>query len=220
MNDQFTQSFLPFEVERKLIASGYKIVAGIDEVGRGCIAGPVVAAAVILDEAQTSVINKIKDSKKISPGNREKLFEIIQKEAIAVGIGMIHHDVIDQINILQATFEAMKMAIKNLNIEPDMCLVDGNQKIPITLRQICVVKGDDRVKSIGAASIIAKVVRDRYMKAISSKYPEYGFEKNKGYGTGDHVEVIKKMGYTEIHRRSFVLKCMSESIDNETEFEF
>lgn len=210
MNDLFPPWDLPFGMERGLIASGYKIIAGIDEVGRGCIAGPVVAAAVIMNPDKTSITERIKDSKKILPEVREELFDIIQKEAVAIGIGMIHHDVIDQINILQATFEAMKIAIKNLNIEPDMCLVDGNQKIPIPLRQICVVKGDDRVKTIGAASIIAKVVRDRYMKDIAAKYPQYGFEKNKGYGTGDHVEVIRQMGYTEIHRRSFILKSIQE----------
>lgn len=211
MSDLFPPWDWPFGMEKSLIASGYKIVAGIDEVGRGCLAGPVVAAAVIMDPKTTTIVDRIKDSKKIEPEVREELFDIIQKEAVAIGIGMIHHDVIDQINILQATFEAMKMAIKNLNIEPDMCLVDGNQKIPITLRQICVVKGDDRVKSIGAASIIAKVVRDRYMKDIAAKYPQYGFEKNKGYGTGDHVEVIRQIGYTEIHRRSFVVKSLQEA---------
>ena len=148
--------------------------------------------------------------KKLSPEIREELHSIILQEAVSVGIGMIHHDIIDQINILQATFEAMKAALSQLHQQPDMCLVDGNQKIPIMTRQLCIIKGDDLVKSIGAASIVAKVVRDRWMKQMAEKYPHYAFEKNKGYGSEEHVDGIRTHGYCEIHRRSFTLKRMQD----------
>jgi ribonuclease HII len=193
----------PLLFERQLIANGKKYIVGIDEVGRGCIAGPVVAAAVILDPDRLSIPLKIRDSKKITPENREKYFDIITQEAVSIGIGFVEHDVIDKINILQATFEAMKIAISKLSVTPDVYLVDGNQKIPMNIAQICIPKGDDLITSIGAASIIAKVTRDRWMKEIAQKYPNYLFEKNKGYGTAEHINAIRTHGYTDIHRRSF-----------------
>lgn len=199
----------PLLFERQLIANGKKYIVGIDEVGRGCIAGPVVAAAVILDPDRLSIPLKIRDSKKITPENREKYFDIITQEAISIGIGFVEHDVIDKINILQATFEAMKIAISKLSVTPDIYLVDGNQKIPMNIAQICIPKGDDLITSIGAASIIAKVTRDRWMKEIAQKYPNYLFEKNKGYGTAEHIDAIRTHGYTDIHRRSFQINLKS-----------
>ncbi|MEZ4846430.1 MAG: ribonuclease HII [Bdellovibrionota bacterium] len=193
----------PLLLERQLIAHGKKIIVGIDEVGRGCIAGPVVAAAVILDIENLSIATKIRDSKKITPDNREKYFEILQKECLSIGIGFIDHQTIDKINILQATFEAMKIAISQLQLTPDIHLVDGNQKIPMNIEQLCIPKGDDLITSIGAASIIAKVTRDRWMKDIAQQYPHYLFEKNKGYGTAEHIEAIRNHGFSDIHRRSF-----------------
>ncbi len=210
MMDLFSFPTKFFQLETELSKSGYTFIAGIDEVGRGALAGPVVAAAVILDPQTCSITKKIKDSKKLSPEVREELSEIIHNEAIAVGIGMIHHDMIDQINILQATFKAMLMALEKLGQVPDMCLVDGNQKIPSTIKQMCIIKGDDRVTSIGAASIVAKVFRDRWMKDAASQYPQYRFEKNKGYGSKEHVEAIQTNGYTQIHRRSFSIKSLIE----------
>jgi len=203
MQDLFPKTREPLVLEKKLIEQGYRYIVGIDEVGRGCIAGPVVAAAVILDLEKISIANKIRDSKKILPETREKIFDILQSECISIGVGFVEHDVIDKINILQATFEAMKIAVSNLSSKPDFCLVDGNQKIPTDIPQMCIVKGDDLVTSIGAASIIAKVTRDRWMKDIATKYPHYLFEKNKGYGTAEHIEAIRNNGFSEIHRRSF-----------------
>jgi ribonuclease HII len=206
MNELFPKVRQPLVLERQLLAAGYKTIVGIDEVGRGCLAGPVVAAAVIIDCEKLSIVSKIRDSKKITPENREKYFEIIQQEAISIGVGFVEHDVIDQINILQATFKAMIIAISKLALKPDIYLVDGNQKIPMDIKQMCIPKGDDLVTSIGAASIIAKVTRDRWMKEISKQYPQYFFEKNKGYGTADHIEAIRTNGFTNIHRRSFAVK--------------
>ncbi len=204
MNELFPKVREPLVLERQLLARGHKVIVGIDEVGRGCLAGPVVAAAVVIDCEKLSIASKIRDSKKITPENREKYFEIIQQEAVSIGVGFIDHQVIDQINILQATFEAMKVAISKLSVQPDIYLVDGNQKIPkIEVLQMCIPKGDDLVTSIGAASIIAKVTRDRWMKQISIQYPQYSFDKNKGYGTADHIEAIRNNGFTDIHRRSF-----------------
>ena len=206
MKEFFPTKREPLVLEKNLQAAGYKFIVGIDEVGRGCIAGPVVAAAVVIDCENLSIAAKIRDSKKITPDNREKYFEIIQREAISIGVGFIDHQVIDKINILQATFEAMKIAVSQLSQQPDICLVDGNQRIPFDLRQMCIPKGDDLVTSIGAASIIAKVTRDRWMRDVATKYPHYLFEKNKGYGTAEHIEAIRNNGFSDIHRRSFAVK--------------
>lgn len=210
MRTLFKFSTKHFKLEKDLVKSGYSLVAGIDEVGRGALAGPVVAAAVILDPQTCSITKKIKDSKKLAPEDREELSEVLHKEALAIGIGVIHHDIIDEVNILQATFKAMLMALEKLGKTPDVCLIDGNQKIPSTIKQMCIVKGDDRVTSIGAASIVAKVFRDRWMREVASQYPHYCFEKNKGYGTREHVEAIQTNGYTLIHRRSFSIKSFIE----------
>lgn len=190
------------EYENKLKTKGFKYICGIDEVGRGPLAGPVAAACVILPDSCD--ILGINDSKKLSAKKREALFDIINKKALSVGIGIISNDVIDDVNILQATFMAMREAIKNSPITPDYILVDGNFTIPKTdIPQKAVIKGDAKSISIGAASIIAKVTRDRLMMEYSKKYPYYGFETNVGYGSAKHIEAIKKYGLCPIHRKSF-----------------
>ena len=180
----------------------YSNICGIDEVGRGPFAGPVVAAAVILPKK--SELLYINDSKKLSEKRREELFEEIQKEAVAIGIGCIGPQIIDQINILQATYEAMRQAVGNLCIEPDLLLNDAVMIPGLPMKQVPIIKGDAKSISIGAASIIAKVTRDRMMEQYEILFPEYGFSSNKGYGTKEHIEAIKENGMTPIHRRSFI----------------
>lgn len=189
---------LPFRLNH----SGYRFIAGIDEAGRGPLAGPVVAAAVILD--LNKPIYGLDDSKKISEKHREELYSIIYENALAIGVGIVDNFIIDDINILQATFKAMKKAISELSLKPDILLVDGNRDIPeMEIKQRAVVDGDGLVNSIAAASIIAKVTRDRIIKEYHQKYPEYGFYKNKGYGTGEHIAALKRYGPSPIHRYSF-----------------
>jgi len=181
---------------------GYRLIAGIDEAGRGPLAGPVVAAAVILPEDKKII--GLDDSKKLSARKREKLYEIIKKLSVAVGVGIIDNKEIDKINIHRATFMAMKKAIKNLDIIPDYLLVDGNSEIPLlALTQEAVIDGDARVNVIAAASIIAKVTRDNIIDNYHQEYPQYGFINNKGYGTQEHIEAIKKYGITPLHRLSY-----------------
>ena len=180
----------------------YQAICGIDEVGRGPLAGPVVAGAVILPK--DCDILYINDSKKLSEKKREMLFDEIMEKAVAVGIGIVGPEHIDEINILQATYEAMREAISKLEVQPDLLLNDA-VKIPgVTLPQVSIIKGDAKSASIGAASIIAKVTRDRMMMEYDSIFPEYGFAANKGYGTAVHIESLKKLGPTPIHRRSFI----------------
>lgn len=190
------------QYENNYRQKGYSFVAGIDEVGRGPLAGPVVAACVILPENVT--ITGINDSKKLSLKKREELYDIIYEKALSIGIGIADNNVIDSINILQATFLAMREAIEKSNIKPDFILADGNFQIPsINIPQEAIVKGDSKSISIGAASIIAKVTRDRMMVDYSKEYPQYGFESNVGYGSQKHIEAIKKYGLSPLHRRSF-----------------
>ena len=180
----------------------YQAICGIDEVGRGPLAGPVVAGAVILPK--DCDILYINDSKKLSEKKREMLFDEIMEKAVAEGIGIVGPKRIDEINILQATYEAMREAISKLEVQPDLLLNDA-VKIPgVTLPQVSIIKGDAKSASIGAASIIAKVTRDRMMMEYDSVFPEYGFAANKGYGTAVHIEALKKLGPTPIHRRSFI----------------
>ena len=190
--------------ENEAYKKGYEFVCGVDEAGRGPLCGPVVAAAVILPK--NAHIEGVNDSKKLSEKKREKLFDDIMENAVAVGIGMSDVEVIEKINILGATKEAMKEAISNLNIKPDYVLIDGNQDINIDIDRQTVVSGDARSESIAAASIIAKVTRDRMLKQYDEMYPEYGFAKHKGYGTKAHIEAIKEYGLTPIHRPSFCTK--------------
>jgi ribonuclease HII len=178
-------------------------LCGIDEVGRGPLAGPVYAAAVILDpECEILYLN---DSKKLSEKKREQLYDVIMEKALAVGIGFSTQERIDEINILQATYEAMTKAVNNLSVKPGALLIDAVHIPQLEdYKQISIIKGDAKSVSIAAASIIAKVTRDRVMKEMALKYPEYAFDSNKGYGTKAHIEALKKYGPCEIHRRSFI----------------
>lgn len=194
--------------ENEALASGYDIVCGVDEAGRGPLAGPVYAAAVVLKKGQT--IEGVNDSKKLSEKKREELFDKIVSECSAFSVGTASEREIDEINILQATFLAMKRAVDGLSIKPDIALVDGNQIPPLDCAVKTVIKGDAKSASIAAASIIAKVSRDRYMKEMAAKYPEYQFEKHKGYGTKLHYEMIEKYGICEIHRKSFLKKVLGK----------
>lgn len=189
----------PFEEEAR--ARGHKIIAGIDEAGRGPLAGPVVAAAVILPPGPK--INGINDSKKLSPTQREKLFDLIFERAQGIGIGIIEAAEIDRLNIWRATQKAMEEAIKNLPLLPDILLIDGNQRLPIPLAQIVITKGDQRCQSIAAASIVAKVTRDRLMLRYHETYPQYNFARHKGYATREHLQAIRRYGCCPLHRRSF-----------------
>ncbi|MDD7114656.1 MAG: ribonuclease HII [Anaerobutyricum sp.] len=186
--------------EKKYSSYGY--VCGIDEVGRGPLAGPVVAGAVILP--QDCKILYINDSKKLSPKKREELFDIIKEEAVAIGIGLVPQERIDEINILQATYEAMRMAIANLKVKPGILLNDAVTIPDVAIPQVPIIKGDAKSISIGAASIMAKVYRDRMMTEYDKMYPGYGFASNKGYGSKEHMEALRKLGPTPIHRKSFI----------------
>ena len=180
-----------------------KNIAGIDEAGRGPLAGPVVVAAVIMKEE--SFIEGINDSKKISEAKREKLYDLITDEAIAWGVGIVDEKRIDEINILNATKEALTIAVSNLTVKPDYILVDALDRIDTKgIPYTPIIKGDAKIYSIAAASIIAKVTRDRIMRKYDEEYPEYEFEKHKGYGTAKHIEAIKKYGPCKIHRRTFI----------------
>ncbi|MCR5655944.1 MAG: ribonuclease HII [Butyrivibrio sp.] len=178
-------------------------ICGIDEVGRGPLAGPVYTAAVILPK--DSKILYINDSKKLSEKKREELYNVIMQEAIAVGIGCNSNERIDEINILQATYEAMAKAVDNLSVKPELLLIDAVHIPQLEMyKQESIIKGDAKSVSIAAASIVAKVTRDRLMKELDEKYPGYGFASNKGYGSADHIEALKKLGPCEIHRKSFI----------------
>lgn len=188
------------EYERKYESEGY--VCGIDEVGRGPLAGPVVACACILPKDCN--ILYINDSKKLSKKKREELYDIIMKEAVAVGIGYNSPERIDEINILQATFEAMREAISKLSVKPDILLNDAVTIPGVDIKQVPIIKGDAKSISIGAASIVAKVTRDRLMEDYDKLFPEYGFASNMGYGTAVHIKALKEIGPCPIHRRSFI----------------
>lgn len=188
------------QYEREYAA--YTHICGIDEVGRGPLAGPVVAGAVILPK--DCDILYINDSKKLSEKKREELYDVIMERAVAVGLGYSTPERIDEINILQATYEAMRQAIANLQVAPDLLLNDAVTIPQVDIRQVPIIKGDAKSISIGAASIVAKVTRDRLMVQYDEVYPEYGFASNKGYGAQTHIEALKKYGPCPIHRRSFI----------------
>ena len=186
--------------ERKY--SDFKLICGIDEAGRGPLAGPVVAGAVILPKS--CEILYLNDSKKLSPARREELYDEIMEKAAAVGIGMTGPARIDEINILQATHEAMRKAISRLDPSPDLLLNDAVTIPDIPFRQVPIIKGDAKSVSIAAASIIAKVTRDRLMLQYDELFPEYGFARHKGYGSKEHIDAIRRLGPTLIHRKSFI----------------
>lgn len=198
--------------ERGLWEAGYELVAGIDEVGRGPLAGPVVAAAVILPKE--CKIEGVNDSKKLSAKKREELYDIILEKAVSYGIGIVSNERIDEINILQATYEAMREALSQLKPRADYILADAVTIPMVSTPQKGIVKGDAKSMSIGAASIVAKVYRDRMMEAYEEVYPGYGFASNKGYGAAEHIEGIKKQGITPIHRKTFVKNFLPQ--DGET----
>lgn len=190
------------EYEQSLYSNDLKYICGIDEAGRGPLAGPVVVAAVIMPK--DSMIEGVNDSKKISEKKREALYEIITNEAVAYSVAIIDHNRIDEINILNATKEGLTNCIKDLSIKPDRILVDALEKIDTCkIPYTSIIKGDAKCYSIAAASIIAKVTRDRIMRKWDEIYPEYGFEKHKGYGTAMHIKAIKEYGLCPIHRKSF-----------------
>lgn len=176
-------------------------IAGVDEVGRGCLAGPVVAAAVILDPNRP--IKGLRDSKKLSAKKRDELAQEIKEKALSWSVAAMGPEVIDKINILQATLEAMKAAVEKLPVEPDFVQVDGNKLPKWKWLSEAVVKGDDKVEWISAASIIAKTTRDAYMCKMAELYPQYGFEHHVGYGTAEHIKALKAYGPTPIHRKTF-----------------
>ncbi len=186
----------------------YQFICGIDEVGRGPLAGPVVAGAVILPK--DCDILYINDSKQLSEKKREELYEIIQEKAVACAVGIVSPARIDEINILQATYEAMREAIGKLSPAPDLLLNDAVTIPKVSIRQVPIIKGDAKSISIGAASIYAKVTRDRMMVEYDRDYPEYGFAKNKGYGSAEHIAALKKYGPSPIHRRSFIGNFVGE----------
>lgn len=194
--------------EKNLTKSGYKCVCGIDEAGRGPLAGPVFAAAVVLPE--NVVIEGVNDSKKLSEKKREVLFEKIKTTASAYCISSASVEEIEEVNILNATFMAMRRAFDGLkkHVEPDFALIDGNRSPELPVKSMPIVKGDSCSESIAAASILAKVSRDRLMCELAAQYPQYFFEKHKGYGTKLHVEMIKKYGPTPVHRLSFLKKII------------
>ncbi len=191
------------QYERALLQRGCKYIAGVDEVGRGPLAGPVVCAAVIMPLDEESLVIGVDDSKKLSEKKREMLAEQIKERALCYTIIEIDEKTIDEINILEATKLGMKRAIESLEIAPDTVLTDGNMTININFPQQSVIHGDALSYSIGAASIIAKVHRDHKMVEFAQTYPDYGFDKNKGYGTAEHIKGIKEKGLCPIHRRSF-----------------
>jgi len=189
------------QFEDMALRQGYCSVAGVDEAGRGALAGPVIAAAVVFPKG--AMIPGINDSKKLTPTQRDGLFDLIMEKALAVGVGSGDHLLIDSINILQATLSAMKEAVLNISPNPDYLIIDGISKIPVNIHQRTIIKGDSASISIAAASIIAKVTRDRLMTGFSDLYPGYGFAGHKGYGCAAHMEAIARLGPCVIHRKTF-----------------
>ncbi len=200
--DEYLRLEIMQNFEREARVNGYAQIAGLDEAGRGPLMGPVVASAVILPD--DCIIMGLDDSKKISEPRREELFKEVTEKALAIGVGISSHIEIDEINILNATKLAMKRAVENLDKTPDYLLIDAVKLTDINIEQESLIKGDSRSLSIAAASIIAKVTRDRIVTELSEMYPEYGFEQHKGYGTSAHYQAIEKHGITPVHRRSFL----------------
>jgi len=196
-----------WEIESELVEAGYTRICGVDEAGRGPLAGPVFAAAVMLPFGLD--LPGLNDSKKLTERVRERLFEEIRIKALDFGIASADHIEIDELNILNATFLAMNRALAMLTVPPDITLVDGNRDSGITCNSKCVVGGDGKSASIAAASILAKVSRDRFMTEIAGRYPQYGFERHKGYGTKQHYERLREYGASDIHRATFLKKFVT-----------
>ncbi len=199
---------LDFSYEVKAHENGYQFVCGIDEAGRGPLAGPVFAAAVILPDNYSHEI--LNDSKKLSEKKRDLVYDDIIRDAVSYSVGIATEKEIDDINILNATFLAMKRAVEGLSVKPDFAYVDGNQYPKTGVKEETIVKGDSKCMSVAAASIIAKVSRDRFMLKVAEEYPQYQFPKHKGYGTKLHYEMIEKYGVSPVHRRSFLKKILGD----------
>lgn len=193
-----------WELENEIYAEGFSLICGVDEAGRGPLAGPVYAAAVILP--RDAVIDGLNDSKKLTEKKREELFDVITERALSCGIASATVEEIEELNILNATFLAMNRAIAKLDPAPELALIDGNRSTGIAKPSRCIVKGDSRCADIAAASILAKVSRDRYMLTLAEKYPQYHFEQHKGYGTKLHYEALREYGPSPEHRPSFLRK--------------
>lgn len=193
-----------WDYENEIYDSGYSLICGVDEAGRGPLAGPVCAATVILP--RNIEIEGLNDSKKLSEAKREKVFELITEKAVSYGIAFASVEEIEELNILNATYLAMNRAVEKLKVQPELALIDGNRNTGIKYESRCVVKGDARCADIAAASILAKVSRDRLMYELAEKYPQYHFEKHKGYGTKLHYEVLREFGPCPVHRKSFLKK--------------
>ena len=193
-----------WELENEIYAEGYSLICGVDEAGRGPLAGPVYAAAVILP--RDIVIDGLNDSKKLTEKKRDALFDVITERALTYGIASASVQEIEELNILKATFFAMNRAIAKLDPVPELALIDGNRNTGIAMPSRCIVKGDSRCADIAAASILAKVSRDRYMLTLAEKYPQYHFEQHKGYGTKLHYEALREYGPSPEHRPSFLRK--------------
>lgn len=191
-------------LENEIYAEGYKLICGVDEAGRGPLAGPVYAAAVILP--RDADIPGLNDSKKLTEKKREALFDVITRSALSYGIASASVEEIEKLNILNATFLAMNRAVAQLDPQPELTLVDGNRNTGIETASRCIVKGDSKCADIAAASVLAKVSRDRYMLALAEEFPEYHFEKHKGYGTKLHYEALREFGPLPVHRVSFLRK--------------
>ena len=199
---------LDFTYETEAHEKGYDVVCGVDEAGRGPLAGPVFAAAVILPEGYSHEI--LNDSKKLSEKKRDIVYDDIVRDAVAYSVGIATEKEIDEINILNATFLAMKRAVDGLSIKPDLAYIDGNQYPKTGVTEVTIIKGDSKCMSVAAASIIAKVSRDRFMMKVAEEYPQYEFPKHKGDGTKLHYEMIEKYGVSPVHRRSFLKKILGE----------
>lgn len=200
-NDELTRLESMLSYENAARAAGFRLIAGVDEVGRGPLAGPVVSAAVILPEH--FLPEGLNDSKKISPRARDRLFKLISKEAVAWGVGLCDSREVDRVNILNATIKSMEKAVGALSPQPDYLLVDALSLKRVSVRQEAIIKGDALSLSVAAASVIAKVIRDRMMLAYDALYPGYGFAKHKGYGTKEHMEKLRALGLCPIHRETF-----------------
>ncbi len=197
-----------WKIPMEYAAKGYRNICGVDEAGRGPLAGPVCAAAVILPEGFE--IPGLNDSKQLSDRKRRELYPIIMREAVSYGIAFVDEKIIDRDNILNATFMAMRSAVRQLYPKPDLALIDGNRVTDFGVEAIPIVKGDAQVAAIAAASILAKVARDQYMEAIDAVYPQYGFAVHKGYGTKRHYAAVTEYGLCPIHRRTFFKKFYGE----------
>jgi len=199
------------EFEKAQLLKGNNFIAGVDEVGRGPLAGPVVCCACIMDLSPENIIDGVWDSKKLTERKREELFDKIKEKAIAYRVEFVSEKVIDGINILEATKLCMANAINNLSVKPDVVLVDAVTNLKTDVKQVAIIKGDARSYTIGCASILAKVTRDRFMIDLAKTYPEYSFDKHKGYGTSAHIEALKRFGPSPVHRKTFIKNFMGES---------